>query len=339
LNYDPESLVDGVLSGRRASLARALTLVESQRSEHRLLAQQLLAGLPASKGTQRIGITGPPGSGKSSLIESLGLMYVQQGFKVGVLAIDPSSQITGGSILGDKTRMEELSQSEMAFIRPSPAGDHLGGVARRTRESIQVLEAAGYQRVLVETVGVGQSETSVAHLVDCVLMLALPAGGDEIQGIKRGLMEIADVVFVNKAEEPLAAVARQTANFVSSALRLFSSAQVSATHQQWNPKVLLGSALTGLGLAALLEQIQSCCELRQETQHRAQQSRSWFREELEQQVLASYFGQPGISFFLDSVVDQISSGLVSPNAAVSGFLAQWPVQSVKTVPPLPPNER
>lgn len=323
MNFDLESLTEGVLSGRRGAVARALTLVESQRAEHRELAQRLLASLPITKATQRIGITGPPGSGKSSLIESLGLIYVQQGFRVGVLAIDPSSQITGGSILGDKTRMEELSQSEMAFIRPSPAGNQLGGVARRTRESIEVLEAAGYQRILVETVGVGQSETSVAHLVDCVLMLALPAGGDEIQGIKRGLMEIADVVFVNKSEEPLSALARQTANFVSSALRLFGSTQQS--QHSWTPKVLLGSALTGLGLSELVAQMQACCDLRQHTQHRADQSTRWFREDLEQQVIQRYFSQTGLADSLEAKIKQIRQGTASPHDAVAKFLEQWPV--------------
>lgn len=226
-----------VMRGDRGALARALTLVESARPDHRARARELLRQLPL-KTTQRVGLTGPPGAGKSTLIESLGLLAIENGHQVGVLAIDPSSQRTGGSILGDKTRMEELSRHPKAFVRPTPTSGALGGVGRRTREAILLLEAAGYDLILVETVGVGQSEVAVSHLVDTVVLVALPGAGDELQGMKRGLMETADVVWVNKAEEERLPQARLSANQISLALRLLGSRT-----PDWQVPVLLGSAL------------------------------------------------------------------------------------------------
>ena len=224
-------------SGDRGALARALTLIESSRADHQAQARELLRKLPLRQ-TQRVGVTGPPGAGKSTLIESLGLLALEQGRRVGVLAIDPSSQRTGGSILGDKTRMEDLSRDLRAFVRPTPAAGTLGGVARRTRESILLLEAAGYDLILVETVGVGQSEVAVAHLVDTVLLVALPGAGDDLQGMKRGLMETADVIWVNKADGDRLPAARLTANQLSLALRLLGSRT-----PDWQVPVLTGSAL------------------------------------------------------------------------------------------------
>ena len=206
-------LATGVLDGERRALARAITLAESTRPDHRADAEALLAAvLPHTGGSVRIGISGAPGAGKSTFIEALGLHVIAQGHRVAVLAVDPSSTRSGGSILGDKTRMEELTRSPAAFVRPSPTGGTLGGVARRTREVLLLCEAAGFDVVLVETVGVGQSEVAVSAMVDLFLVLVAPGAGDELQGIKRGIMELADLVVVNKADGDLAAAATATAS-------------------------------------------------------------------------------------------------------------------------------
>jgi LAO/AO transport system kinase len=197
---DPETLARAVADGDRRALARAITLVESARPDHRAQAEALLAALPLREGALRLGLSGTPGAGKSTLIEALGMWLTGQGRRVAVLAVDPSSQRSGGSILGDKTRMERLARAPLAFIRPSPAGGQLGGVARRTREAVMLCEAAGFDLVIVETVGVGQSETMVADLTDIFAMVLAPHGGDDLQGVKRGVMEAADLILVNKAD-------------------------------------------------------------------------------------------------------------------------------------------
>ncbi len=244
---DVERLAAGVRAGRRADLGRAITLVESERPQDRAHARALLHALaPAAGAGHRIGITGAPGVGKSTLIERLGLHAVAQGHKVAVLAVDPSSARSGGSILGDKTRMQELARHPAAFIRPSPSRGELGGVARRTRETIQVVEAAGYDRVLVETVGVGQSEGVVANLVDTFLLLLMPAGGDGLQGIKRGLLELVDVCAVTKADGARLDSARETRRDYARALHL-----ALAREDGWVPPVVLCSALSGAGVAEL----------------------------------------------------------------------------------------
>ena len=245
-----ESLAAGIRGRDRAVLGRALTLIESNRPDHRRQAQELLTEiLPGSGGAYRIGITGVPGVGKSTFIEAFGLRLIEVGYRVAVLAVDPSSSVSKGSILGDKTRMEQLSRSDDAFVRPSPSGGSLGGVARKTRESILICEAAGFDMVLAETVGVGQSEITVADMVDFFLVLQLAGAGDELQGIKRGILELADLIAINKADgDNRAAADRARAEF-ESALQILRP----AAEDQWAPKVVTSSAVTGDGLDEIHE--------------------------------------------------------------------------------------
>ncbi len=243
------SLAAQVLGGDRRALARAITLVESTRPDHRVEADALLAELiPHAGDATRVGISGAPGAGKSTLIEALGVQLVDAGHRVAVLAVDPSSTRTGGSILGDKTRMEELVRRPDAFVRPSPTGGTLGGVTRRTREALLCCEAAGFDVVLVETVGVGQSEVAVDGMVDTFVVLVPPAGGDELQGIKRGIMELADVVVVTKADGDLEAAAKATAADYANAMRLIRPKSDALAAHGWRPEVLTCSALLPRGV-------------------------------------------------------------------------------------------
>ncbi|MEU5894813.1 methylmalonyl Co-A mutase-associated GTPase MeaB [Streptomyces venezuelae] len=252
VTIDIDTYVKGVLDGKRAFVARAITLVESTRPQHRALAQQLLTELlPHSGRARRVGISGVPGVGKSTFIDALGTMLTSLGHRVAVLAVDPSSTRTGGSILGDKTRMERLALDPDAFVRPSPSAGTLGGVAKATRESIVVMEAAGYDVVLVETVGVGQSETAVANMVDTFLLLTLARTGDQLQGIKKGVLELADVIAVNKADGPHERDARSAARELAGALRLMHPADAA-----WTPPVLTCSARESSGLDTLWERIE-----------------------------------------------------------------------------------
>ncbi|MGY1684220.1 methylmalonyl Co-A mutase-associated GTPase MeaB [Geodermatophilus sp. SYSU D00867] len=241
---DVPALVEGVLGGDRRSLARAITLVESRRADHRERAQELLVELlPHAGDARRVGISGVPGVGKSTFIDQLGVDLTAAGHRVAVLAVDPSSARSGGSILGDKTRMARLAVDRNAFIRPAPTAGTLGGVAQATRESMVVVEAAGYDVVLVETVGVGQSEVTVAEMVDSFLFLTLARTGDQLQGIKRGILELADVIAVNKADGPAAADARKAARELAGAIRMLRG------HSEWDVPVLTCAGLTGEGLA------------------------------------------------------------------------------------------
>ncbi|MFJ1917239.1 methylmalonyl Co-A mutase-associated GTPase MeaB [Streptomyces sp. NPDC088147] len=249
---DIDSYAKGVLDGSRSYIARAVTLVESTRSDHRRLAQELLTELlPYSGKARRIGISGVPGVGKSTFIDAMGTLLTGLGHRVAVLAVDPSSSRTGGSILGDKTRMERLAVDPAAFVRPSPTAGTLGGVAKATRETIIVMEAAGYDVVLVETVGVGQSETTVANMVDSFLLLSLARTGDQLQGIKKGVLELADVIAVNKADGPHERDARSAARELAGALRLMHPADAA-----WTPPVLSCSAREGSGLDTVWERLE-----------------------------------------------------------------------------------
>ena len=247
-----EEQIRAIVGGDRRALARAITLVESTRTDHLVEASTLLDSLPLrNEPALRIGITGTPGVGKSTFIESFGLhLCDHHGLRVAVLAVDPSSARTGGSILGDKTRMSDLARHPSAYIRPSPSGGSLGGVARRTREVIRLVEAAGYDVVIVETVGVGQSETAVANLTDAFVLLVAPAGGDELQGVKRGIMELADLLVVNKCDGDLEAQARSTLSDYTSALRLMRPSTPS-----WTPVALPASAVTGFGIDIVWQQL------------------------------------------------------------------------------------
>ena len=263
---DIESLAEKIASGDRRSLSRAITLVESGRADHRADAVALLEAL-AGRGRQalRIGLSGTPGVGKSTFIEAFGMMLVGSGLRVAVLAVDPSSARSGGSILGDKTRMERLSRAPEAYIRPSPAQSQLGGVARRSREAVALCEAAGFDVVVVETVGVGQSETMVAEMTDLFLLLLAPAGGDELQGVKRGIMEMADMILVNKADGDLKAAATRTCADYSGALRLLRK---RVQDPEGFPKAMTVSAYEGDGLEAAWGEMQALADWRREARNR-----------------------------------------------------------------------
>ncbi|CUH40114.1 putative GTPase/MT1543 [Jannaschia seosinensis] len=285
MSDDP--LLVPLCDGDRRALARAITLVESTRPEHRDRAAALLDALPTGREALRIGLSGTPGVGKSTFIEAFGTMLTEAGCRVAVLAVDPSSARTGGSILGDKTRMERLSRDPGAFIRPSPAARHLGGVARRTREAVTLCEAAGFDVVLIETVGVGQSETMVAQLADLFVLLLAPAGGDELQGVKRGIMEIADLILVNKADGDLAATATRTVADYAGALRLMRRRPADP---EGFPKAMAVSAVTGAGLASAWDEMQALAEWRRREGHwdatRAAQAAHWFDAEVRAALLA-----------------------------------------------------
>jgi LAO/AO transport system kinase len=313
-------LAEGVLAGDRRSLARALTLVESTKPDHRRRAAELLDELLPSTGKAiRIAVSGGPGAGKSTLLEGLGLQLCEAGHRVAVLAVDPSSRRTGGSILGDKTRMVELSKHPAAFIRPSPAGRQLGGVARRTREATLVCEAAGYDIVVVETVGVGQSEVAAADLVDCFVVLVPPGGGDDLQGVKRGVMELADVVVVTKSDGDLHAAARRAVADHRAALSL-----LRPRWPAWQVPVVAVSALEGRGLDELWSAIESHRRTLEadgslQALRRAQRE-AWFEEELHAQLVERMTADPQFADRHDAQLAAVADGLVSPPRAVAALL-------------------
>lgn len=317
---DSESLVAELLAGKRRALSRAITLVESSREDHRAEAVSMLEKLtPAAGNSIRIGISGVPGVGKSTFIEAMGNRIADQGYRVAVLAVDPSSAITGGSILGDKTRMETLSRRDDVFIRPSPAGGTLGGVTRRTRESMLICEAAGFDVVIVETVGVGQSETAVADMTDMFLLMLLPGGGDELQGIKRGIMELADMVIVNKADGELAATARHSASDYLSALKL-----LHPRTRNWCVPVKVCSALEHQGVDEIWDLVEvyhaaitSSGEL---AKRRALQAKSWMWSEVSESLIDALCNDPLTSSRIEQLEQSVVAGKLPATMAASELI-------------------
>ncbi|MFI6858494.1 methylmalonyl Co-A mutase-associated GTPase MeaB [Streptomyces sp. NPDC050421] len=317
---DLDSYVKGVLDGRRAHIARAITLVESTRPDHRALAQQLLRELlPHAGNARRIGISGVPGVGKSTFIDALGTMLTGLGHRVAVLAVDPSSSRTGGSILGDKTRMERLAVDPDAFVRPSPTAGTLGGVAKATRESIVVMEAAGYDVVLVETVGVGQSETAVANMVDTFLLLTLARTGDQLQGIKKGVLELADAIAVNKADGPHERDARSAARELAGALRLMHPADAA-----WTPPVLTCSARESSGLDTLWERLEQHRTLLESTGRLAAKRRDqqvdWTWTMVRDELLESLRSHPGVRALTPELELRVREGSLPASSAAEQIL-------------------
>ncbi len=315
-----EELADEIRAGDRRALARAITRAESSRADHRAEAEAVEAALLADSGKSvRIGISGVPGVGKSTFIEAFGLELIGRGHQVAVLAVDPSSKRSGGSILGDKTRMEQLARAEAAFIRPSPTGGTLGGVARRTREAMLLCEAAGFDVIVVETVGVGQSETAVADLVDLFLLLLLPGGGDELQGLKRGIVELADILVVNKADGELEAAAGRAAAEYANAIRLLPPG-----HEGWQPPVLTCSAKTGMGIAAVWAEI---CRFRDAfgpsgaiADKRARQAQAWMWNEIGETLMARFKAHPQVAAQVSDLGAKVRAGLLTPAAAARRLL-------------------
>ncbi|MEL6680695.1 MAG: methylmalonyl Co-A mutase-associated GTPase MeaB [Pseudomonadota bacterium] len=309
-----------IAEGNRRALARAITLIESTREDHRARASKLLRKLPKREAL-RIGLSGTPGVGKSTFIEAFGMMLIGRGLRVAVLAVDPSSARSGGSILGDKTRMERLSRAPEAFIRPSPSQSTLGGVARRTRDAIALCEGAGYDVILVETVGVGQSETMVAEMTDLFVLLLAPAGGDELQGVKRGIMEIADLVLVNKADGALKAQAVRTCADYAGALRLMRK---RAEDPEEFPKAAPVSALSGDGLAAAWGDMCTLAEWRRKSGHfearRAGQARHWMTREIEDGLKQRFHTHPGMAARLDALRRDVDAHRLAPDEAAAAAL-------------------
>ena len=314
------SLAAQILSGQRRALARAITLAESTRRDHRREAEALMAELlPAAGKSVRIGVSGVPGAGKSTFIEAFGRHLIEQGRKVAVLAVDPSSPRSGGSLLGDKTRMEELSRDPRAFIRPTPTGGSLGGVARRTRDAILLCEAAGFDAILVETVGVGQSEFAVADMVDMFLLLLVPGGGDELQGLKKGIVEIADAVVVNKADGDLADAADRAVRDYRSALHL-----LRGTSPDWTVPVLRCSALTGDGVAGVGEAVEAYVGVLKKNgafeARRSDQALRWLWQEVSEDLLARFHADPWVAEQRRGLEAAVTSGSVTPAMAADSLL-------------------
>jgi LAO/AO transport system kinase len=321
-DQNTKAIADLVIAGDRRALARAITLVESARTDHRQDAESLLQHLlPLTGRAIRIGISGAPGVGKSTFIEAFGLYLINAGHRVAVLAVDPSSPVSGGSILGDKTRMPDLARADAAFIRPSPTGGTLGGVARRTREAGLVCEAAGFDIVIVETVGVGQSETAVADMVDLFLLLLPPAGGDELQGLKKGIVELADLIIVNKADGDLAGAASRAAADYRAAVHLLR--QITPG---WTPPVLQVSALERRGLEAAWQAIQRFRQTLGErglAAKRARQARAWLWREIEEGLRAELAAHRPTASRLKDMENKVIQGVITPTLAARQILAAF----------------
>lgn len=318
-----EQLIEQLLSGNKTALGRAITLVESNQESHLTKAEKIIeACLPHSQRSIRIGITGVPGVGKSTFIEAFGSHLVEQGKKVAVLAVDPSSSVSHGSILGDKTRMEKLVTLEKAFIRPSPSGDSLGGVARKTRESIILCEAAGFDVLLIETVGVGQSETTVHSMTDFFLLLKLAGAGDELQGIKRGIIEMADLIVINKADGENEKAAREARLEFKRALHLYPPKE-----SDWQPKVLLSSALENTGIFEIADQISKYKELTTNNGHfeanRHRQNKFWLLQTIDEHLKNRFYRHSQIQKELKEQLKAIEEKKTSPFTAAKYLLRLW----------------
>ncbi|MDD4644606.1 MAG: methylmalonyl Co-A mutase-associated GTPase MeaB [Bacteroidales bacterium] len=319
----PSEYIDGILTGNRTILSRAITLIESHRHEHAEIGQEIISGcLPHSGKAIRIGITGVPGVGKSSFIEVLGGRLTQEGKKLAVLAIDPSSERSKGSILGDKTRMETLSSDPHAFIRPSPAAGSLGGVARKTRETMILCEAAGFDVIFIETVGVGQSETAVHSMVDFFLLLMLAGAGDELQGIKRGIMEMADTIAITKADGDNVRASELACMEYRSALRLFPPAESG-----WSPQVISVSARENRGVETLLEIVtdffnQSRANGFLEKQ-RKEQSRHWMYTTIQEQLLDGFYRDPQLTHLIREIEKKVMEGQMSSFQGATRLIGEY----------------
>lgn len=321
-SLDVSALRARVLAGDRGAIARAITLTESSRADHRDLANDLIAGLlPATGAALRVGITGVPGAGKSTWINALGCLLVARGQRVAVVAVDPTSRRTGGSILGDRTRMADLTASDSAFVRPSPSGRHLGGVARATRESMVVLEAAGFDVVIVETVGVGQNEIAVSEMVDTFVLLTLAGAGDQLQGIKRGIVELADVIAVNKADGDGAGPARVAARDLAGAMRLMMPGDVR------RPPVLTCSAITGEGLGDVWEAVLAhrdwLVERGSLATRRAQQHEDWMWALVDTELHEAVRSSRSVKSQRDEIADRVRTGILSAVEGASRILESF----------------
>lgn len=319
--YDPVALIDGVRASNRSLLSKAITLIESNSIKHFEKGQELLQQLlPFSGASIRIGITGVPGAGKSTFIEKFGLWLLDRGFRVAVLAIDPSSSISKGSILGDKTRMEELSRHPSSFIRPSPSSGILGGVARKTRESIILCEAAGYDVIIIETVGVGQSETTVRSMVDFFLLMQIAGAGDELQGIKKGIIELADLIVVNKADGDNILKAEQAKQEYNNALHYLRHSSTS-----WHAKALTCSALTGDGISSIWDEIAAYKKTMNDTgafkERRVLQNLEWFDSLVKESVLNRFYQKQTVKDILPELRQNVKQGKIPIAMAVSELLS------------------
>ncbi len=315
-----EALADLIRKGDRRALAQAITLIESTRSDHRVEASVLLESLiPYAGRSIRLGISGVPGVGKSTFIEALGNHVIDQGHRVAVLTVDPSSAISGGSILGDKTRMELLSRRPEAYIRPSPSGNTLGGVTRRSREALLLCEAAGFDVIIVETVGVGQSETRVADMTDTFMLLLLPGGGDELQGIKRGIMELADLILINKADDDLQSLAGRSAAEYRAALRLLHPRSAD-----WKVEVQTCSARDGTGIGEAWESVLRHRQVLESTgeleRRRAAQARGWMWSEVHDSLITALQGDPEVRQRIPELEAAASDGRIPPTTAARQLL-------------------
>ncbi len=318
-----DGIAAAVLAGDRRALARAITLIESTRADHQERARALLAELlPSTGDSVRIGVTGAPGVGKSTFIEAFGLHLTGAGHRVAVLAVDPSSRRGGGALLGDKTRMAELARDPAAFVRPSPAGETLGGVARRTREAMLACEAAGFDVVLVETVGAGQSETAVYDMIDAFVLLVAPGGGDELQGLKKGVVELADLVVVTKADGDLADAARRVHADYAAALGL-----LRPSSPDWTPRVMSCSALEGRGIAEVWQAIEDYRAALEPSdgvaRRRAGQSRAWMWSEIREDLMAAFAANRAVADVAASLEERVARGEVTPHAAARELLAAF----------------